>query len=135
MPLVDYELLTSTDGGWFKLDLAQTPIKGLTINPNFEVSVAKALSSNEWVVEAYRTDPQDLPKGTPINKDVYSVYAGPPSTMNVLQVVSGLSTNADQNLWDFVQGQAMFIKWADTDIAGHHLPSLPAHVWGYMRST
>lgn len=135
MSFEDFDPLISTGGGYFSFDLDPTPFRGLTLSSDLQASVAMELSSDEWLLEVYRFDQKDVQKGTPINKDVYSVYLGAPSSWSLNEIVTAADTNADTNLDDFLDGKVMFLKWASSDIADHHLPSLPFHVQALLKSS
>jgi len=133
MPSSDWLGLASSTGVYVEIDLAKTPFSGLTLNPNYSIAVLKQASSDNIELEVYREDPNDALAGTPINLDIYSVYNAIPSTWVLSDIVQAASTDADQNLDDFIAGQTMFIKWASSDIADHHIPDFPAHVKAILK--
>lgn len=136
MPRDNFQAMASTGGGYFELDIAQTPLYGLSLSSNFEIAVAQQVSSVSWIVEAFRTDPKDAVKGTPINKDIYHVIVGGPNNQMLFSIASGIpSTSLDDNLIEFAERHVTFWKEPSSNVANHHSTGLPSYAKYFLKST
>ncbi len=110
------------------LDVAETPLAGLA--GKAIAAVAKMVGVGQGQVEIYRYDEKDEPM--PVNVDRYTVVADAASRWSIPSIVNAASTEANDNLRAFLQGNVFIVKESPGD--DHWLPSIPAEVEVVIRN-
>ncbi len=114
-----------------RVDVEQTPLRGLMANTQVKATVAEKLSSATSRIAIYRYDTKDVP--TPVNVDTYLVLEDLPSQADYQRIVNAASTEDNENFRRFLGEHVFLLK--ERPGKDHWLPEVPGSVMAVWRST
>ena len=115
------------------MDVSQTPMSGVVRDALVVAAVAQRTSTATARISIYRYDPEDAP--TDYNVDHYEVWEDLPSYHDYEEIVLAASTQDDDNLRGFMQGNVFIVKEKPGKDHWLSQPELPALVRTVIRST